>query len=232
MRFDYDAAGLSLVSRILNENSRRLSRTRAGVSDTSTSTAKQPLLLHGAELRRRAAENEEFVHQFLFEMRHVAPPRDPEQVLTLLWAIADRTNEGLVAPGHRFRAWPSRSLPPALAFERVNPEELPAALDRFAADVCRRWPELETDPVPLASWAEWELSGGKLHPFYDGCGRISRCFGALLLMRASYLLPLYEDQASYYAHGHEGPQPFAAYVTERIHVCARWLRAQSTGDTE
>jgi hypothetical protein len=229
MRFDYDAAGLSLVSLILNENSRRLSRTHAGVSDTSTSPAKQPLLLQGEALRRRAAENEEHVHQFLFDTRHAAPPRDPEQVLSLLWAIVDRTNEGLVPTGQRFRAWPSRSLPPAPDYERVSPEELPAALDRFAAEVYRRWQELETDPVPLASWAEWELSGGSLHPFYDGCGRISRCFGALLLLRASWSLPLYEDQARYYAHGHQGPKAFAAYVTKRIQACARWLQAQGTG---
>jgi hypothetical protein len=103
---------------------------------------------------------------------------------------------------------------------------LPAALDRFADALHRRWAELAVDPVPLASWAEWELNGGGLHPFYDGCGRISRSFGALLLIAGGWLPPLYDDADSYFAHGHAGPAAFAAYVSGRVAACADWLRGR------
>ena len=72
--------------------------------------------------------------------------------------------------------------------------------------------------MPLASWSEWELNGGSLHPFYDGCGRISRSFGALLLMRASWLPPVYDNAASYFERGSRGD--FCEYMRERIRACA------------
>jgi hypothetical protein len=223
MRFDYDAAGPGVVARVLDENSVRLSRTRSGVSDTSTSPEKRPLALAGEALRQRAAANERRVQEFLFRTRHDPAPRDGPEVLRLLWAVADLTNEGLLPSGQRLRTWASRPGPDGPAADRTAPAELPAALDRFAAEVHRRWPELAGDPVPLASRAEWELNGGSLHPFYDGCGRISRSFGALLLIRGSWLLPLYDQLDSYFARGHAGPAAFAGYVAERVLECARWL---------
>ena len=75
----------------------------------------------------------------------------------------------------------------------MPPEQIPDAIVKFAETVHVRWGELSKDPVPLAAWAEWELIGGPLHPFYDGCGRISRAFSALLLHRGGSLPPLYED---------------------------------------
>jgi hypothetical protein len=222
VRFDYDQAGWQVVARILDENSTRLSRTRGGVSDTTTSSKKQPLLLQGEALRRRSAENERRVQHFLFESRHETAPRDGAALLELIWHVAELTNEELLPSPRMLRAWPSERLPPGPPGSRTNPAELPEALKQFADEVQRRWPELAQDPVPLASWAEWELNGGSLHPFYDGCGRIARSFGALLLLRGSWLLPLYEDQETYFAQGHQGPAVFADYVRQRIAVCARW----------
>jgi hypothetical protein len=82
---------------------------------------------------------------------------------------------------------------------------------------------LAEDPVPLAAWAEWELGGGALHPFYDGCGRISRSFAAMLLIRASSLLPLFDDRRSYFDHGNRGRTAFASYMRDCIERCAQWL---------
>ncbi len=223
MRFDYDAAGWEVAARILDENSARLSRTRGGVADAGVSPRKRPPPLAGAALALRVAENERRVQRFLFRACRLPPPPDGREVLRLLWAVAGLTNAGLVPPGRRLRDWPSRPEPPAPPGERTRPADLPAALGRFAGEVHRRWPELAGDPVPLASWAEWELNGGSLHPFYDGCGRASRSFGALLLLRASWLLPLYDDRDSYFAHGHRGPAAFAAYVAGRVRACGRWL---------
>jgi hypothetical protein len=65
------------------------------------------------------------------------------------------------------------------------------------------------------------LNGGRLHPFYDGCGRISRSFGASLLLRASELLPLFEDTHKYFAMGND--RMFETYYQTRIKACAIWL---------
>jgi hypothetical protein len=230
-RFDYGAAGWSLVSRILDENSRRLSRTRRGTSDTGSSALKRPLRLSGEPLRVRAEKNEHLVHEFIFAARR-ARPKSGSSVRALLFAIADLTNDGLVPDG-RFRTWsigahqPSASGGAAVSGPeaKIEPADIPAAIDRFSATIHERWNELSVDPIPLAAWAEWQLNGGALHPFYDGCGRIARSFGAALLIRGSSLLPLYDAPAEYFSRGNLGEAAFAGYVSERIDACAAWLAA-------
>ncbi len=228
--FDYDTVDWRLVSRILDESSRRLSRTRAGASDTGSSALKQPLLVSGDELRTRAATNERRVHEFIHAAREAKPPAGSEAVRTLLFTIADLTNDGLLPVG-RFRTWPigahqaSASGGAAVSGPeaKVAPDDIPEAVDAFCAIVHARWPELSVDPVPLASWAEWQLNGGPLHPFYDGCGRIARSFGAALLIHGAALLPLYDSPSAYFRHGNGGDESFAAYVRARIDDCAAWL---------
>ncbi|HEV3145465.1 MAG TPA: Fic family protein [Gemmataceae bacterium] len=233
MRFDYQSHDWTIVARIMNENSLRMSRTRHGKSDTGTSEKKRPLRLSGEALQRRCAQNEERVQQFLFANRNGPKPRNAEQVLELLWTLADMTNDGLLTAG-KLRDWPisAQQLSPdgqpvAGPEAKVPPNELPAALADFSAAVFRRWEELPADPVPLAAWAEWELNGGKLHPFYDGCGRIARSFAALLLLRGSWLLPLYDSPAEYFAHGNRGTDAFISYMRARIAECAGWLRDEA-----
>ena len=226
------------VSAVLNENSLCLSRTRKGVSDTSTSSRKQPLRLVGEELRRQSAGNEKRVHQFVCEARNSPPPRSAKEVRDLLFTIADMTNEGLL-PAGRLRTWPigaNQKAPQSGqavsgAQAKVEPERIEAGLEEFCEVVHRRWGELESDPVPLASWAEWELNGGSLHPFYDGCGRIARSFGAMLLVRGGCLPPLYDNSESYFAHGGQGSAAFAAYVRQCIERCKEWVGTASGADS-
>ena len=235
---DYDRLGWQFLSRVMDENNVRLSRTRMGLCDTSTSPLKQPLLFSGDELRLRMLRNERRIHQFLFQSRHNPPPCDAQAVEDLLLGIADMTNQGLL-PGGRFRAWcieareksPSQdataSMPPA----KVPPEQLPGAVAAFARSVYQRWEELGADPVPLAAWAEWQLNAGPLHPFYDGCGRIARSFAAALLVRASWFPPWYDDHASYYRHSDAGIATFIAYVRARVEACMA-SRQRFSGDAE
>ncbi len=228
--FDYDTVDWRLVSRILDENSRRLSRTRAGRSDTGSSALKQPLLLSGDALRARAAHNELKMHEFVWSTRRAGPPDNVDAVRSLLFEIADLTNDGLL-PAGRLRTWPigahQASASGGVAVSgpeaKVAPDDIPEAVDAFCAIVHARWPELSVDPVPLASWAEWQLNGGPLHPFYDGCGRIARSFGAARLIRGSTLLPLYDSPSAYFRHGNGGNESFAVYVRARIDDCAAWL---------
>ena len=219
-----------LIAKIIDENNRRLSRTRSGVSDTSASHAKLPLLLSGEALRKQSAENEGRVCRFIADCRGEPAVADPAAVRQGLFVLADLTNAGLL-PAGRLRIWdvpyrraaveddgclPSPCRP-------VSPSELPQALEIFCETVFSRIEELNHDPVPLAAWAEWHLNAGPLHPFYDGCGRVSRSFAAWLLVKASHLLPLYEDGTSYFAHTERGPRLFADYMRERIRTCVQWV---------
>src|SRR4051794_36770259 len=101
--FIYDGKDWRFLSRLLSENSRRLSRTRSGISDTSTSTIKRPLLLAGQQLADRVVANEERVHQFIYSSRK-GPPQNGAEVSRLLWTVADLTNDGLLPEG-KLRTW-------------------------------------------------------------------------------------------------------------------------------
>jgi hypothetical protein len=231
MRFDYDKVDWTFVSRILDENSRRLSRTRSGRSDTGTSALKRPLLLSGEALKEKAKENERAVHQFLFQHRHAALT-GAREVGELLFQIADQTNAGLLPEG-RFRTWPiearQRSVDGGAAVSgpvsKIAPEAIAESVDRFCDDLWRRSSESKEESIALAAWAEWELNGGLLHPFYDGCGRISRLFAAALLVKAGEMLPLFEDRATYFAKGEAGAGAFETYYRERISAAALWIGA-------
>lgn len=213
MKCDYEKLGLEFISRALNENSVRLSRTRKGVSDTSTSVSKRSLLLAGKPLEQRSAENELHVHGWLWEHRQGLGPLDPSEIFSWVISIADLTNAQLL-PAGRFREWPISG--------KVEPELIPNALRSFCESIHARWHELEVDPVPLASWSEWQLNGGSLHPFYDGCGRIARSFSALLLIRASSILPLFDNLKSYFENGNKGEGTFSQYYRARIRDCVAW----------
>jgi len=230
MKFNYEQVDLRFVSRILNENSLRLSRTRQGVSDTSTSSRKAPLRLVGDELKRHSAKNEQRVHRFIFETRIDPAPGTIDAVKTFLFQIADLTNDGLLSNGG-LRTWPigEHSIPledggVTVAKAKIPPERLDEAVAAFCTRVFENWQMLKTDPVKLAAWSEWELNGGSLHPFYDGCGRISRSFGAALLIRGSCLLPLYDLPSSYFKAGNSGQEAFCEYVRSSIRACAEWLQ--------
>lgn len=228
--FDYSRVDWRFVARIMDENSRRLGRSRKGESDTSTSKEKLPLLLIGDALKRRVMENEERVYQYIFETGVRFSPSKGNDVEKLLFSIADMTNEGLL-PAGRFRTWPIRAHQPSVygdqpvsgPEDKVPSQDLKTAITSFCETVWQRWSELDSNPVPLAAWAEWELNGGTLHPFYDGCGRISRSFGAMLLIRGSVLPPLYDEDRPYFNHGNQGIDVFVSYMVHSIQKCREWI---------
>lgn len=231
---DYKKLGFRTVASIMDENSFRLSRTRHGKTDTGTSLSKQALSLDGDSLKKKAASNERAVQAFIFDHRSSAAPAEPAEVLRLLYQIADITNDGLVKGG-RFRTWQIQahqrsSTSGAMVSgpeDKVSPDELESACERFGEQLYERWRELKHDPVPIAAWADWELNGGSLHPFYDGCGRIARSFAALLLIRGGCLLPLFDNRTSYFTHGNQGHKTFIDYTRRMIDACSDWLDSGS-----
>lgn len=236
MLFDYDKVDARFVLRIVNRNDRSLSRTQTGVSDTSASRSKRKLLLEGQELREQVLENQWRVCQMIFDSRTDPPPRSLKEVEELLFAVADLTNDRLL-PNGRLRSWeipyrhesieddgfrPSPHRP-------IPPNKVLSAVREFATTILTRWAELKIDPVPLAAWAEWHLNVGPLHPFYDGCGRISRSFSSLLLLRGSSLLPLFEDRNTYFAKAIQGTEVFMPHFQSCVESCRDWLSTRETG---
>lgn len=228
--FDYNSVDWRFVSRIMKENTLRLSRSRQGKSDTGSSNGKEPLLLEGEALKEKVIQNEDTVHRYIYSAINKANPQSSEDVKQILFAIADMTNEGLLPKG-RFRTWEIHANQQSVTGEetvsgpeaKMDPGELPEAVTKFCSTISVRWNELYEDPVPLAAWAEWQLNGGPLHPFYDGCGRISRAFAAFLLVAGGHLLPLYDNSRSYFTHGNKGIETFTVYVRHSIDRCAKWI---------
>ncbi len=214
----------------MNENNRRLSRTHGGESDTSASHEKLPLLLTGDALRRQSAENERRVCQLIMDWRTEPLLTDWAVIRQVLFVMADLTNTGLL-PAGRLRVWdvPYPVQPaeddgyqPAPS-RRIPADEMPQAVETFCRTIHARLHELAADPVALAAWAAWHINPGPLHPFYDGCGRVSRTFSAWLLARASRFPPLFEDWSTYFTHAAGGPAVFADYMRARIEACEAWV---------
>jgi hypothetical protein len=223
----------NFICRIMAENNRRLSRTFQGRSDTGTSVEKLPLQLDGDALRDRVESNGRRVCAFVQAQSSTYAPRSAENIHALLLAIADKTNQGLL-PAGLYRTWhidanrlsttggPSVSSPAT----PVPPDKIQEELTTLCRKLWQAWAELLRDPVPQAAWAEWRLGGGPLHPFYDGCGRISRAFSAVLLVRGGQLLPLFDTSARYFAAGNGGDKSFLAYYRSRMEACQEWAAAE------
>ena len=69
----------------------------------------------------------------------------------------------------------------------------------------------EDDKLELIAHIEWELGVGPLHPFYDGCGRISRYFSALISLWTDTPLVRHQSRDEYFQHARGGEQAFAKY---------------------
>jgi hypothetical protein len=233
MSVDYQLAGRSLVCRIMTENNRRLSRTHHGHSEVGASAEKLPLLLAGSALRDQAERNGLEVCRLVHAQSSAALVRSEVDIRKLLLELADRTNQGLL-PAGRYRTWhiganqPSITGGPAVSGPepRIPPEKIQEALNDLCHKLWQDWSDLVRDPVPVAAWAEWQVGGGPLHPFYDGCGRISRAFASALLVRGGHLLPLFDESERYFSAGNRGMESFLTYYKSRVTACHEWIGAQ------
>lgn len=187
-----------------------MSRTSRGVSDTSASSRKHPLKLEGEALREASQRNRDR----LLDLLEVLPaPTTRQEAADGLARIEATVNEGLLPEG-RFRTW-ELDYPDGNIAAHVAVKDLPAEMDRLAAELCARWPAPGEDPVPAAAFVEWTLNG-PLHPYYDGCGRISRAAGAWVLLRSGALPPRYASKAEWYRAAAGGLEAFTEYVRRSV----------------
>src|SRR5438270_4724285 len=139
MKIDYEKLGLGAFERVVDENSRRLSRTRSGVFDTSSSSSKKAPPIEDRQITEMAEENERLVYRGIYRERNCPPPADVEGVRGLLFGIADGVNKGLVGNPRALRDWDlqkgRQGVRDVQSGFRVPPAYLYRALDQFAGTV-------------------------------------------------------------------------------------------------
>ena len=211
-RFVYGPEHEALVVSIILRNSESLSRSRTGVLDTAVSSAKS--IAPQIDLKELVRENEINAARDMFSAGRRLVALDGDRLYDYLLSIVRGVNQGIVPADRLFRSW-------SIPYHEVDipPTEVPDRLREFCRWISASTELLRADPPIVAGEVEWQLNAGPLHPFYDGCGRVSRLFSAFLLVNNHCLLPLYESRASYFRAAQLGVAQFVPYVRSAIRKC-------------
>ncbi|HVW82726.1 MAG TPA: Fic family protein [Candidatus Paceibacterota bacterium] len=167
-----------------------LSRTAAGVSDTSSSPHKPGLAAaDGAELALQAAVNLEKAAALAWKMRYKIP--SPDEVRIFLDELARTVSDELIKGGHPlYRTWGVRYTGP------VEPSGIEAAYEGLCVWLAHALVK-ESDLLAVAAELEKGLNL-RIHPFADGCGRVSRVAGAWVLLRQNLPPAIFSGRDAYY----------------------------------
>lgn len=166
-----------------------MSRTRKGISDTSSSADKPKLTTEGAELADKADRNFRSALQLVWEHRQDSFATSQE-VGKFIEGLARAVSDGLLQEGQGlWRTWETKS-------KQTPISEIPKTLAGFYQEFCQRL-ETQSDPVATAAWVEQQFDG-RIHALADGCGRTTKLLSALVLARNNHPLPNYSDRDEYY----------------------------------
>jgi hypothetical protein len=208
---------------LLTHNDEVLSRTaKSGSVDVSVNSEKKPGLVKGRELARQVSENRTSVATFVSWQSSRANVSSWEHAFCLA-TIGYLTGQGIL-PGGLFREW--EYIPPVdgLENERVMPDKIP---DEVVAIGCRAAKIQKLDSleerIGMIGGIEWDLVVGPAHPFYDGCGRVSRYFSALLCMWNRVPLVKFESRDQYFDAARQGRSVFQKYFGSQSRVAIRIL---------
>lgn len=202
---------------IVHENSRRLSRTRHGIGDVSAGRGKILSVVDEERLAARAEANEDAACLLVWKFAAEGTTTNPSILLNEVTTIARAVNAGIVPEGKLFREW----IPPE--GERCPVEAISSQLWQLVETVAAEVKGGSEDAVATAALVEWALNGGELHPFYDGCGRISRLWSSRLLLTHGLSVPLWEGRNEYFDRGGAGKLIFTEYMRSRIAAGLEWL---------
>jgi hypothetical protein len=203
-----------LLTDYLDAVDHALSRTaRTGITATSVHPSKLPSRLIGDELRKAVVRNRVRAAAFIV-WRSGTAPADASEVGAALLALAWLVNFE-ITPGHVYRSWPY--ITPA---DSANCPLPPVAADDIVdglamlTNSCAALAELgQSEKRRAIARTEWEIGIGPLHPFYDGCGRVSRYFSTLLCLWHGLDLPLHRLREDYMAAATNSAEAFANYWT-------------------
>lgn len=189
-----------------------VSRTAKGVSDTSLAVNKPGLMISsGDALRLRASRNLDDALRLAWAQKRRKGFRTTEMT-AFIESLARHINEGLVESSRPlFRTWPVKYAGP------VPPEEIQNAYAQFCLWLATHLPWSRESPnaVRIAALAERRLNR-EIHPFADGCGRISRVLGAWILLRTGHLPAFFPDHPTYYEHMGSSEERWIAEYEARI----------------
>lgn len=204
------------------ENTEKRSRTSTGVGDTSVSVAKKGLLKTGEDLKRQVRENTmalakniwetprarleaSLVRSFLeswFDIIHAdildrgAHASEQSQwgkhSVTMMYGLLCRVN-------NKYRFWEVKYAYPE---ESPPPEYLEIWMDAFYAELVKKMTQTNGKSVnsvaKLLAWADREMDF-IIHPWSDGCGRLSTALVMWLALRVSEVgLPKFGTREEHY----------------------------------
>lgn len=199
------------LQRFLEENDLELSRTaKSGTADNSISSLKRPALVTGRELVEAVARNRLTVARFILAQSPYRPTSPLEPTGALL-ALAFLTNDG-IAPNGLFRLWNYEPQVRASSAERVEPKDIPENLGGIGSRLFEALRiSSEREKLAIVGEIEWDIGIGPLHPFYDGCGRISRYFSALSSLWLDVPMVHHTSRKEYMERASEGRREFIDY---------------------
>jgi hypothetical protein len=204
-----------------------LSRTsKHGTVDTSVSSAKKPALKYGSDLSGQIQENRKMVAGFV-DWQRLHRPRSHFEMTFALITIAHLTGEHLLPEGI-FRTWNYESFTHSVFFGKsIPPEQIPQKLFDLGKQ-CFKLSDAKSkeDQLNTIALIEWELAVGPLHPFYDGCGRISRYYSTLLSLWCGAPVKMHQSRDEYFSYAREGGASFAGYYLRQPNVCLRDILAK------
>ncbi len=200
----------------LKINDGALSRTvRDKIAHTAVSKKKEPALLTGAALSKALDRNRVSVAKFL-AWRAARPAQDAAELNAALLALAALANLE-IAPGPVYRAWPYKAQT-TLAGEaplNVAPSQIPREVLRMLQNYLEATNGTARQKLMATASVEWDIGIGPLHPFYDGCGRVSRYFSTLLCLWLAVPPRLHSDREKYMAAASRGRRAFQRYVLQQ-----------------
>lgn len=165
------------------------SRTRQGVSDTSSSADKPKLSIEGSDLVKQAAENFQQALALAWEHRN-DEFQIQQEVRQLIELLAATVSKGLLKECQSlWRTWQTE-------FNQTSPEKIEEEVDEFCQQMSGRLAQ-KIDPVTTAAWIEQRFDS-QIHPLADGCGRTTKLLSAMVLARNNRSLPHYRGREEYY----------------------------------
>lgn len=195
----------------LIENFQSTSRTASGVADTTVSENKTSPKIKGQELADQAGENFGIISEFIWKNKNKEIKSEAD-VESLVKEIAEAVNHGIAEDTCRYRTW---DVPYG---RKVRFEKLDEEMENFYRNLRLKIQEAnngELEPYALGRWIELEIDHN-IHPFADGCGRISKSLSAFFFAKYKKPLPTYGSREAYYGAMNKGGEVFQEYYKNII----------------
>jgi hypothetical protein len=196
---------LSELLAAVERNENILSRTTNGIYDRSSSMSKPDMIIRAGELSCRAVGNLKEAYRDLFRARKVSFASGAA-TRRYFDGLLEITQGGIFEiKSVTFRTWNT-------SYTKCDFSELPISMVRFY-DEYRERVQGSGNEIENFSWATRTFDTD-LHPYGDGCGRLSRLHGSFFLVRAGYRLPMFKSRESYYHAMSVSEAEFLKYVRE------------------